>query len=296
MKVGIIVNPVAGAGNGGRTRARVALARDVLRRCNADGEVFITTHRHHARQLCLDCVQRGAETVVAWGGDGTVNEVASELVFRKAALGLVPGGSGNGLARELGLPQRDPKQALVTALQGGSRWIDVGELGGRLFFNVAGIGFDAHLAGIFNASLSRGVRRYVVSAVRELWKYRPKHYVLDTGQSSVSKTALIVALANTRQYGTNMQIAPLARPDDGFLELVVVPPIPLVTTLWRAPRLLTGTIHRVPGVTMESIRSLDITSPALHAFHVDGEVYPAAGKLAAKVYPQALQIRCAAAP
>ena len=296
MKVGIIVNPVAGAGNGGRTRARVALARDVLRRCNADGEVFITTHRHHARQLCLDCVQRGAETVVAWGGDGTVNEVASELVFRKSALGLVPGGSGNGLARELGLPQRDPEQALVTALQGGLRWIDVGELGGRLFFNVAGIGFDAHLAGIFNASLSRGVRRYVVSTVRELWKYRPKHYVLDTGQSSVSKTALIVALANTRQYGANVQIAPLARPDDGFLELVVVPPLPLVTTLWRAPRLLTGTIHRVPGVTMKSIRSLDITSPALHAFHVDGEVYPGAGKLAAKVHPRALQIRCTSAP
>ena len=296
MKVGIIVNPVAGGEKRRRTRTRVALARDVLRQCNVDGEVFITTHRHHARQLCLDCVQRGAETVVAWGGDGTVNEVASELVFRKPVLGLVPGGSGNGLARELGLPQRDPKQALVTALQGGPRWIDVGELGGRLFFNVAGIGLDAHLAEIFNASLSRGIRQYAVLTVRELWKYKPKHYVLDTGQSSVGKTALIVALANTRQYGANVQIAPRARPDDGFLELVVVPPMPLVTTLWRAPRLLTGTIHRVPGVMMESIRSLDIASPALHAFHVDGEVYPGADKLTAKVHPRALQIRCAAAP
>ena len=296
MKVGIIVNPIAGAANGGRTRARVALAKDVFRQCNVDGEVFITTHRHHARQLCLHCVERGAETIVAWGGDGTVNEVASELVFRKPVFGLVPGGSGNGFARELGLPRRDPKQALVIALQGGSRWIDVGELGGRLFFNVAGIGLDAHLAGIFNASLSRGVRRYVVSTARELWNYRPKHYVIGTGQSLISKTALIVALANTRQYGANVQIAPLARPDDGFLELVVVPSMPLVTMLRCAPRLLRGTIHRVPGVTMRSIRSLDIASETPHAFHVDGEVYRGADKLTAKVYPRALQIRCAAAP
>ena len=92
MKVGIILNPIAGAENGVRTRARVALAKDVFRQCNVDGEVFITTHRHHARQLCLHCVERGAETIVAWGGDGTVNEVASELVFRKSVFGLVPGG------------------------------------------------------------------------------------------------------------------------------------------------------------------------------------------------------------
>ena len=292
MKAGIIINPVAGSGYRRRTEARVALAHDVLHRCGIEGDVFVTTHRGHARELSRSCVDRGVDTVVAWGGDGTVNEVASELVFRSPALGVVPGGSGNGLARELGLPQRDPTLSLMTALQGEPRVIDAGELGGRLFFNVAGVGLDAHLAAVFNSSTSRGLRGYLVSTVREMLAYEPSYYILRASDVAISQTALTVALANTRQYGANVQIAPLARPDDGLLELVVLPPLSPLVALWHARRLLTGTVHEVPGVTMQSVRAVDIASDSLPGFHVDGEVFQGRETLSAKVHPGALRVRC----
>ncbi len=296
MRAGIIINPIAGSGYRGRTDARVELARDVLQRCSIDGDVFVTTRRGHARELSRSCVDREVDTVVAWGGDGTVNEVASEVAFHGPALGVVPGGSGNGLARELGLPQRDPTQALMTALRGEPRRIDAGELGGRLFFNVAGVGLDAHLAEVFNSRASRGMRGYVVSTVRELLTYEPSYYILRASDVAVSQTALIVALANTRQYGANMQIAPLARPDDGLLELVVLPPLRPLAALWHARHLLTGTVHQVPGVTMQSVRAVDIASDALPCFHVDGEVFPGRDTLSAKVHPGALRVRSGPGP
>ena len=292
MRAGIIINPVAGSRFRRRTDARVALARDVLRRCGVDGDVFVTTRRGHARELARACVDRGVDTVVAWGGDGTVNEVASELAFQSPALGVVPGGTGNGLARELGLPLRDPSRSLTTALQGEPRRIDAGELGERLFFNVAGVGLDAHLAGVFNSRASRGLSRYVVSTVREMLTYEPSYYILRASDVAVSQTALIVALANTRQYGGNVQIAPLARPDDGLLELVVLPPLSPLAALWYARRLLTGTVHEVPGVTMQSVRSVEIASDSLPSFHIDGEVFPGRDTLSAKVHPGALRVRC----
>ena len=292
MNAGIIINPIAGSGSRRRTDARVALAHDVLHRCGIDGDVFVTTRRGHARELSRSCVDRGVDTVVAWGGDGTVNEVASEVAFHSPALGVVPGGSGNGLARELGLPQRDPTRSLMTALQGEPRVIDAGELGGRLFFNVAGVGLDAHLAAVFNSRTSRGVREYLVSTVREMLAYEPSYYILRASDVAISQTALIVALANTRQYGANVQIAPLARPDDGLLELVVLPAVSPLVALWHARRLLTGTVHEVPGVTMQSVRAVDIASDSLPGFHVDGEVFQGCETLSAKVHPGALRVRC----
>jgi diacylglycerol kinase family enzyme len=121
--------------------------------------------------------------------------------------------------------------------------------------------------------------------------YESNYYVLRASDVAISQTALIVALANTRQYGNDAQIAPLARLDDGLLELVVLPALDPLVALWHARRLFSGTIHKVPGVKMQSIRQVQIASDTLDIFHVDGEVVPATGTLSASVHPQALPVR-----
>ena len=114
----------------------------------------------------------GARLVIAWGGDGTLNEVGSALAFTETPIALVPSGSGNGLARELGVNRR-PERAISEALRAAPRAIDAGELGGRLFFNAAGIGLDAHLARCFDTDGGRrGLAGYVRITARELWSYR----------------------------------------------------------------------------------------------------------------------------
>ena len=294
MDVGIIINPISGGGRRASIGDRVALAEDALRMAGLDGEIMITERRGHGRELARSLIERAVKAVVVWGGDGTINEVASEVAFRGLELGIVPGGSGNGLARELGLP-RESRAAFRTALQGRARSIDAGELGGRLFFNVAGVGFDAFLADRFNALATRGPLGYVISTFRGVMTYESSHYVLRASDVAISQTALVVALANTRQYGNDAQIAPLARPDDGLLELVVLPALAPLAALWQARRLFSGTVHKVPGVRMQSIRQLEIASDALERFHVDGEVVPATDTLSATVHPHALPVRVPAA-
>ena len=292
MDAGIIINPVAGVRHSGDSVRRAALARAALRQWGIEGEVNVTKRPGHASELARSLVARGAATVVAWGGDGTVNEVASEVAFRGATLGIVPAGSGNGLARELGLPLSDPARALQMALRGRPRWIDAGELGGHLFFNVAGVGLDAQVAVVFNQLARRGRLRYFTAGFREILRYESSYYILRASDVAISQSALIVALANTRQYGSNVEIAPRARPDDGLLELVVLPPLPPVSALWHAWRLFNGTVHQIPGVTTQSVRAVEIASDAMPWFHVDGEVFVASDRLLARVHERALQIRC----
>ena len=137
MSIAIIINPISGGASPEAARRRAERASAVLTSSGEDGEIFVTERKGHARELAAGAVARGARLVVAWGGDGTVNEVASALAFTRTALAIVPSGSGNGLARELGIARR-PERAILQALAATPKAIDAGELGGRMFFSVAG--------------------------------------------------------------------------------------------------------------------------------------------------------------
>jgi len=289
MQAGIIINPVSGTRRLAVSR-RVELARRALEETGSTGSVEVTRRASHATELTRRFISDGATTVVVWGGDGTVNEVASVLAFSGRALGIVPGGSGNGLARELRIPT-DPRSALRSALVGRTRWLDAGELGGRLFLNVAGIGFDAQLAALFNSRQGRGLFGYVVSTAGHVFRHRAEQYEIRTGGISLTQRATMVAIANTRQYGNNAMIAPLARPDDGLLELVVVPALTPLGLLWQARRMFLGTVHELAGVTMRSVREVQISCEALRSFHVDGEVVSASGTVTGRVRPHAIEAR-----
>jgi len=294
MYVAVIINPISGAqGHPEVARHRVKLAIELLTAEGIAHEVRVTERPGHAYELARDAVERGAALVCAWGGDGTMNEVGRAVAFSSAALGLIPAGSGNGLARELNIPV-GPERAIKTALHGVERKIDVGEIGGQLFFNAAGIGFDAHIAHLFNsrAQKRRGPLPYLTIAARELFSYRPSEYTITVDGETMQLRALLIALANSRQYGNGATVAPQARFDDGKLDLVVVKARSPLATLREARRLFTGTLTKANGVVMRRAAQVTITGASPLLFHVDGEPMSRADTpLTARLYPGVLKVK-----
>ena len=286
-----IINPTAGVSTRPLDTRRLAeRARRAFAQASLAGETVFTEHTGHARELAADFVRRGFSPIIAWGGDGTVNEVASALVFRDAVMGVVPSGSGNGLARELGI-SLCPECAVATAAHGVDRTIDVGELGGRFFVNLAGVGLDVSVAHLFNRLAGRGLRRYVQATLSTVFSYEAETYTITAGGETFEYRALIVELANGRQYGNGALIAPHAKLDDGLLDLVVVGPVNPLRLLWGLRRLFNGTIDQEPDVSMRTASRITISAEQPMRFHVDGEVVQGTESLTATVRPGALRIR-----
>jgi len=289
----VIVNPIAGAGRRpdlGRRRAQ--FARACLRGRGVAGDVFVTGHAGHARELAAAAVGRGVSCCIAWGGDGTVNEVASALAFTPASLGIVPGGSGNGLSRELGIPF-EAHAAFTIALGGRERAIDAGEIDGRLFFNLAGVGLDARIAHHFSATglVRRGFRRYLEIAAAEIFAHAPLEYDISVDGQVRRSSVLLVAIANGRQYGNGALIAPAARIDDGKLDVIVVEDRSPWAVIRHIPKLFRGRLAEVPGVTMTPAAQVCISGPAPLIYHVDGEPCEGGSSLSARIRPGALKVR-----
>jgi YegS/Rv2252/BmrU family lipid kinase len=268
-------------------RRRERLADEVLKASGEEGEVFVTERRGHGRDLAGALAAR-ARLVIAWGGDGTVNEVGSALAFGPTPLGIVPAGSGNGLALELAVSLH-PENAIKDALGAAARPIDVGEVDGRLFFNAAGIGFDAHIARCFDQEGSgrRGLLTYVRVTARELLTYRARTYRVN---GRVVRGALLITFANSGQFGNGVRIAPAASLDDGRLDLVVFEETSRVATLCGLPRLLRGKVDRVRGWSMVRVEEATIESDEAMVYHLDGEPVMGGPRLAARVHPRALRV------
>ncbi len=282
---------MAGGGRPDAVRTRAELALHVVEQQGDAAEVFVTERAGQAYELAKAAIARGTRLVVAWGGDGTINEVASALAFRAVPLAIVPSGSGNGLALELGIDLR-PQQALRNALGAEPHAIDVGELGGRLFVNIAGIGIDAHVAAEFNArgNRRRGLFGYARIAAGALVRYVPAGYEITTGGDRIGARAVIVTIANSPQWGNGARIAPGASVDDGALDLVVVQERSRLATLCSLPRLFNGTADRIPGCSVRRIERATIESDRPMVFHVDGEPVAGGTELTARVHPGALQV------
>jgi diacylglycerol kinase (ATP) len=292
QRVAVIINPISGAGRRRDVaRRRAELAASLIEQRRLDAEVFVTERQGHARLLAEAALRRGVTLFVAWGGDGTVNEVASALVHSSASLAIVPSGSGNGLARELGIPF-DPVAAFDVAVHGRAELMDAGEIDGHLFFNIAGFGLDARVAHRFAETglERRGFARYLELAARELLTFRPVEYTITTDGSSVRVLPLIVAIANSRQYGNGALIAPNARIDDGKLDVIVVSHRSPLAVLRHARRLFSGTLARVPGVSMTPAVTVNISSATSLVYHVDGEPHTGGRSVNARVRPAALRV------
>jgi diacylglycerol kinase (ATP) len=292
----VIINPASGTGHRSieaRGRARAAIAARAFAEMGVPHRIELTERPGHGAELARKAIAEGASLVCGWGGDGTVNEIASVLAQTPVPLGVIPGGSGNGLARELGISMQ-PARAIQQAVMGVDRWLDVGEIDGRLFVNVAGIGFDAHVARRFNESgKRRGFLAYITTTISQLFTYRAESYAIALPNETIQGEALMVVLANSAQYGNGARVAPRALPDDGRLDLVVVKSSSPLANIWRARRLFDGQLEREKDVTFRRAETMTITN-GHHAlwFHVDGEpVKGANGALQVRIHPHALRVR-----
>jgi diacylglycerol kinase (ATP) len=293
--IAFIINPISGGVRPDAARARAELASAIVDRHGDPAEVFVTDRPGHARELTKAAVVRGARLVMAWGGDGTINEVASALVFGEIPLGIVPAGSGNGLARQLSI-SRKPADAIRHAIATEPRRIDVGELDDRIFVNVAGIGFDAHVAWRFNeqGTRRRGLATYASVAGRALMTYKPATYTIRSGNDEprTPVRAVLITVANSPEFGNGAIIAPGARVDDGVLDLVVMEERSRFRTITQLPRLFQGTVDRAKGCSIRRITRATIESERPMVYHVDGEPASGGTSLRVRVHPGALYVAC----
>jgi len=289
--IAVIINPISGGHRPGQAEARARVATEAVQRHGDEPRVFVTERAGHARQLAQAAANDGARVVIAWGGDGTINEVASALVFKGVPFAIVPAGSGNGLARELRI-SIDPQTAIAAALHAEPRPMDVGEIEGRYFVNVTGIGMDAHIAARFNApdNPRRGLMGYAAITARAVFRYVPKRYRISIDDRQVERTAVLVCIANSPQFGNGARIAPGARLDDGLLDLVTIEERSRLITVCNLPRLFTSTVERVPGCTVERASRVVVECDEPMTFHVDGEPVDGGTRLRVRVCPAALRI------
>jgi YegS/Rv2252/BmrU family lipid kinase len=289
MKTCFIFNP-----HSGRNRRRPGLApaiRAFIAARSLDAELATTEGPGHATELARAAVGAGAEVVVAVGGDGTMNEVAQGVVHTPAALALVPCGSGNGLALHLGLPL-SPLAALTLATGAGGRIaaVDTGEADGRPIFNAMGLGLDAEVSARFNRLTRRGLPAYVRTAWRAWREVRPQRVTVTGGGRTETLDALLVAVANSDQYGNHARIAPGARVDDGRLELVAVRGVGLFGALALVPGLFLGTLDHHPRVLRLSGPRFMIERAGPGTIHTDGETHAAGARVEVRVRPRSLRL------
>jgi YegS/Rv2252/BmrU family lipid kinase len=292
MRATVVINPIAGPGRSRTLDACAALAQQSLGRAGFEVSICITTAPEDAQRFSEAAVAAGHKLVVAWGGDGTVNGVGAALAGTDVPMAIIPGGSGNGLARDLGVPL-DAKAAFETAANGATRAIDAGDLNGSLFFNVAGIGLDANIARRMAApGARRGLLGYVIATFSELPSYAARTYTLTAATApAVSTAALFIALANSRQYGNGAQIAPHARLDDGELDVVVVKPQSLFRIASRIPAFFSGSLEPDATLLMQTAAEVDISSDHDIAFHVDGEPRNGSTTVKLRTRPRTLLVR-----
>jgi YegS/Rv2252/BmrU family lipid kinase len=288
VRVRAILNPQAGVAPAAARRA-VERGRPSWK----DYAIYMTREPGHATELAHEAVLSGADLVIAVGGDGTANEVARGIGDRAAALGIVPVGSGNGLARALRLPLR-PAAALAALETGVRRRIDVGRLNGGLFLNVAGVGFDAAVGLSFHRAGRRGQRRgflgYARLSLTELARYRAEPLRIEADGESFEGRPFLVTFANGPQYGAGAVVNPGGLLDDGRLEVVVFDDPSVAGVLTTAPRMFLGGLEHAPHYRRVSTDKVIVTAERPLLVHRDGDPDEPVTRLEVEVVPRALDI------
>ena len=263
----MLINPISGTRDKKGIRDLTASS---LKAAGIDLEITETQYKGHGAELAREAAGAGMDMVVVAGGDGTVNETASALMHSDTALGIIPCGSGNGLARSLGLPM-DFDGAIDIIARNRPTAIDCGVADGLPFFCTFGMGFDAVVPEKFASADRRGKMQYVRSAFLEFINFTPDNYALEIDGEVYTEEALLIAVCNTPQYGNNAYIAPRASLTDGFLDVTVVRNGPIFQQAMAGLGLLSGQIDRNRYVDTFKAKEVKIIRLKEGPAQIDGE-------------------------
>ena len=285
-KTCFILNPKAGPSQ--RHDMPALIARYFGTR-EADYEIRLTEHAGHAVALARAAAAEGFGVVAAVGGDGTVNEVGRGLLGTGAALGIIPQGSGNGLARHLKVPLGLPAALRRLAAPGFSR-MDVGVINGHAFFCTAGLGFDAHVSQHFALAGSRGLSTYLQVTLREYRRYRPVPVYATLDEQEISTSCYVLAFANASQYGNNAYIAPRADLRDGLLDVCLIDELPPLRAFRVSLAMALGNLPQSRAAEYFRVPRGRVVAAAPIGFHVDGDYLGHGTEFDVNVLPLALAV------
>lgn len=284
----MLINPISG------TRDKKGLCdftASRLKSAGIDVEIAHTQHKGHGAELANRAAQDGIDIVVVAGGDGTVNEVASVLMHTDTALGIIPCGSGNGLARSLGIPM-DFDGAVDVIARNRPYAIDCGMAEGLPFFCTFGVGFDAVVTEKFSSGKRRGKMQYVRSALLEYINFTPDNYALEIDGEIYTENAILIAVCNTSQYGNNAYIAPRASLSDGLLDVTVIRNGSILQQAIAGIGLLSGQIDRNRFVDTFKAKEVKIVRLKEGPAQIDGEPLNLGRKISIKCQPSCLRVLC----
>jgi YegS/Rv2252/BmrU family lipid kinase len=262
-----IINPISGT----HSKEEIpALIDKIIDKERFDYQVIMTEYAGHAAEIARQAANDGVDAVVAVGGDGTVNEVARSVIHTQTAMGIIPCGSGNGLARHLCLPMETEKAlAIINEFQ--IEAFDYGLINGQPFFCTCGMGFDAFISLKFAESGKRGPITYVENVLKEGLKYKPETYEIEDETGTKHYKAFLIACANASQYGNNAYIAPGATMKDGEMDVIVMEPFDVLDAPQIAADLFMKTLGNNSKIKTFRTRSLHIHRKAPGAIHYDGD-------------------------
>ena len=287
-KIIFVVNPKAGITPKSKVIIEL-LTGNIMPSARFIPEVVFTERAGHATQLTKQALEKGADIIVALGGDGTINEVASALVGTDIPMGILPAGSGNGLARCLGISM-NYVLALRTIIRGNTKHMDVAFVNDQMFTSIAGIGFDAFVAQKFAESAIRGMLSYLKIILNEFKHYKPAKYSLTIDGKTIEKHALMIVFANSDQFGFNTRIAPDAKVDDGFLDICVIRKMPVSKLLKVGYHSMRGTLDRTGFAEYYRGKEISINDIQNPLMNIDGEPKIVNSPLNISIKPLSLRV------
>lgn len=284
-KILFIINPISG----GRNKSTMEdLIQNHLNHDIYNHEIKYTHYAGHGAEIAKTS-HIHFDIIVAVGGDGTINEIARELKASNCSLGIIAQGSGNGLARHLGL-SLNPKKAIQELNSSHEIFIDTAVLNGHFFVSIAGIGFDSLIAEMFAQSESRGFVGYASLSTKEFFKYKEQSYRICIDGEWINRDAFLIAFANSNQFGYDTKISPLADIQDGFLDVSILKKPRLDQMPLGFYHLWTSRAHH--SNLVEIIRAQEIMiSPNINEnANVDGESIHVGQEVKVKIKPKSLSV------